>query len=273
MQASLNKRMKNYEQVTKQFLMCRNPVIIRLNCKTFRTYTRCFIKPYDSVLIKTMQDTMLELCQNIDGCVLGYTHTDEITLVLCDYKNNSTQAWYNNDVQKMCSITASMAAVAFNKNLRHEVVNKISENAKLDSTEQYIYEKSYNKALFDSRVYSIPKEDVNNCLVWRQHYAIKNSIQMLAQTQYSTKELQGKNCVDMISMLKEEKAIDWDLLPLEIQRGSCCVRSEIAIKNVNNEKGVYNANDDGCHRNKWIIEREIPLFKQETKYVNSRIMF
>ena len=35
--------------------------------------------------------TMEELCRNIQGCVFGYTQSDEITLILLDYQTLETE--------------------------------------------------------------------------------------------------------------------------------------------------------------------------------------
>lgn len=112
---NLGDRMKIYENVTRTYLTRRTPVIIRIDGKAFHTFTRGFVKPFDDILVETMQDTMKYLCENIEGCVLGYTQSDEITLVLCDYKKLTSQAWFDNNIQKMCSISASIATLEFNR--------------------------------------------------------------------------------------------------------------------------------------------------------------
>lgn len=112
----LGTRMKEfYEQIPKTKLMRRCPVIIRLDGRSFHTFTREFQRPFDEILIKTMQETTKYLCENIQGCVLGYTQSDEISLVLVDYQRFETSAWFDYEVQKMCSIAASMTTMAFNK--------------------------------------------------------------------------------------------------------------------------------------------------------------
>ena len=113
--SDLAKRMKDYEAIPKARLMRRTPVAIRIDGKAFHTFTRGFNKPFDHILGTAMQETMKYLCQNIQGCVLGYTQSDEITLILVDYKRLNSSAWFDYEVQKMCSIAASMATMAFNK--------------------------------------------------------------------------------------------------------------------------------------------------------------
>ena len=106
-------RMKTfYEEIPKSKLMRRTPVAIRVDGRSFHTFTRGFNVPFDDVLIKTMQETMKYLCENIQGCVLGYTQSDEITLILVDYKKLTSAAFFDYEVQKICSITASMATMA-----------------------------------------------------------------------------------------------------------------------------------------------------------------
>ena len=90
----LDIRMKEfYEFIPKTKLMRRTPVILRIDGKAFHTFTRGFQKPFDEILIKSMQETMKYLCENIQGCVLGYTQSDEISLLLVDYKNLNSSAW------------------------------------------------------------------------------------------------------------------------------------------------------------------------------------
>lgn len=114
---NLGDRMKTYEAVSKTHLMRRTPVIIRLDGKAFHTFTRGLDKPFDKTFVRIMQQTMLNLCNEIQGCVLGYTQSDEITLILIDYQNRDTCAWFDNQVQKMASVSASLATLFFNRHL------------------------------------------------------------------------------------------------------------------------------------------------------------
>ena len=110
---SLGDRMKGYENIARNYLTCRIPTIIRVDGKAFHTFTRGMEKPFDRILMTTMQNTMKYLCENIQGCVFGYTQSDEITLVLTDYATITTDAWFGYNIQKMCSVSASMATLAF----------------------------------------------------------------------------------------------------------------------------------------------------------------
>ena len=192
-----------------------------------------------------MQQTMLTLCKEIQGCILGYTQSDEITLVLTDYAKLGTSAWFNYDIQKVCSISASIATLSFNKCFLNEIQNKYESNSGL--AESIYYQAWLKEALFDSRCFNIPKEEVANCILWRQQDAIRNSINSVGQANFSHKELQGLSTDQILKKLLEEKQIDWNKLPVHLQRGSCCIKREV--------NGV----------DSWFIDTEIPIFKGEDR--------
>lgn len=270
--SNLAKRMKQYESVAKTTLVRRMPVIIRLDGRSFHTFTKGFKRPFDDILVKTMQETMKYLCENIQGCVLGYTQSDEITLVLVDYKNLDSQSWFDNEVQKICSIAASMATMAFNKNFYHEIANQSKRLyteylEEQDSTYIENLEKSMNKgAMFDARVFNIPKEEVTNNIYWRQLDATRNSIQMVGQANFSHKELQNKSCNQIQDMLFTQKGINWNDIPTYLKRGSCCIKENYIFENANEKR-------DSCsERSRWIIDKEIPIFKGKNReYIDSLV--
>ena len=269
-------RMKTfYEQIPKTKLMRRCPVAIRIDGKAFHTFTRGFQKPFDEVLIKSMQETMKYLCENIQGCVLGYTQSDEITLILVDYKKLTSSAWFDYEVQKICSIAASMATMAFNKAFVKEVKKysfELSMGVHTDEERRLldIYDKAIDKgAMFDARCFNIPKEEVTNLCYWRQLDASRNSIQMVGQANFSHKELQNKSCNDIQDMLMTQKGINWNDFPTYQKRGSCCVR-----KKIENKSTGYNDEVRAIeYRTKWVIDTEIPIFKGEGREYIDRLVF
>lgn len=266
----LGKRMKEfYEQVPKTRLVRRTPVAIRIDGKAFHTFTRGFEKPFDEVLGRAMRETMKYLCENIQGCVLGYTQSDEITLILIDYKKLTSSAWFDYEVQKMCSIAASMATMAFNREFR----KAMDKDPTIPSVRYNWYTaKIDNGAMFDARCFNIPKEEVANLIYWRQLDATRNSIQMVGQANFSHKELQNKSCNQIQDMLFQERDINWNDFPTHLKRGSCCVKVEsttTCAKTVDGQVITWAA-----ERPHWEIDLDIPLFKGEGReYVNSRILY
>lgn len=231
---TLGTRIKeNYENRTKQFLTRRVPTIIRLDGKAFHTYTKGLNKPFDDGLIADMQETTKFLCENVQGCKLGYTQSDEITLVLTDYDNLQTDAWFDYNVQKMTSVSASIATAKFNqlRLQRHfnksqkevDVINK-SNFFDYDSVRVDNVGAQQKLAFFDSRVFQIgEKEEVVNSLIWRQQDAERNSIQMLAQSLYSQKQLHGKN-TSVLQDMCWQKGQNWNDLDSSKKRGSLILK-------------------------------------------------
>ena len=270
---SLGDRMKRYEYVTRNYLTRRIPAIIRIDGKAFHTFTRGMKKPFDDIMMVTMQYTMKRLCENIQGCVFGYTQSDEITLVLTDYTTIKTDAWFGYNVQKMTSIAASMATLYFNDKFYHEVYERVMSLPALvdDGTYEkseynylWILEGKYNKALFDARVFSIPKDEVCNCLIWRQQDATRNSIEAVGQANFSYKELHRKSCNQIQDMLMTEKGINWNDYPIDCKRGVCCYKigTERVMSNPQNPDELIPVT-----RKIWKIDREPPIFTQDRDYI------
>ena len=256
--SNLAKRMKEYyEKIPKTKLMRRCPVICRLDGRSFHTFTRGFKRPFDDVLIKTMQETAKYLCENIQGCQLAYTQSDEISLLLIDYQRFETSAWFDYEVQKMCSISASMATMAFNRVFGETVLDWSCEDANLLDT---YFEANYSGAMFDARVFNIPREEVCNYFYWRQLDASRNSIQMVGQANFSHKELQHKSRNDIQDMLMTHKGINWNDFPTYQKRGSCVIRNKIVLESDDvTEKCMLRDPKQG--ENNWIIDKDIPIFK------------
>ena len=264
----LGTRMKTfYEEIPKTKLMRRCPVAIRIDGKAFHTFTRGFNKPFDEVLIESMQETMRYLCENIQGCVLGYTQSDEITLILVDYKKLNSAAWFDYEVQKMCSIAASMATMAFNRFFMYEYEefnrwvnegNPTDEDRRLNDI---YYDAMCKGAMFDARCFNIPKEEVTNLIYWRQLDASRNSIQMVGQANFSHKELQNKSCNQIQDMLMEQKGINWNDLPTYQKRGACCIKNSHIVRRSSDGTELCIIKDPGKPTNEWIIDKNIPIFK------------
>jgi tRNA(His) 5'-end guanylyltransferase len=271
---TLGDRMKNnYENVNRFYLTRRMPIVIRMDMKAGHTFTKGMKKPFDDIFVKTMQETMKYLCENIQGCVLGYTQSDEISLVLVDYAELTTDAWFGNNLQKMCSVSASMATLAFNK----AFTRNISKQSKRLYTEHldekdasYIetLEIAMNKgAMFDSRVFTIPKEEVCNYMLWRQQDATRNSILSVGQANFSHKDLHGKSCNNIQDMLMTQKGINWNDCATTLKRGSCCIKVDDGLAQYDEAGNICGY----TQRSQWIIDNEIPIFSQDRNYIERLI--
>ena len=275
---TLGDRMKGYENVNRNYLTRRVPVIIRIDGRAFHTFTRGFKRPFDEILVKSMQETMKYLCENIQGCVLGYTQSDEITLVLIDYKRLDSCAWFDYNIQKMASIAASMATMAFNKFFKVAIDEYFTSNklvtvltkADLDYNNELtryysVLDKAINKgAMFDARCFNIPKDEVCNCVLWRQNDATRNSIEMVGHANFSQKQLHQKSCNEIQDMLMVQCGINWNDFPVNLKRGSCCIREQYSIEGSDGKSVV---------RSKWTIDNNIPIFKGEGREYIEKLIY
>lgn len=176
------------------------PVIIRLDGNNFHNWTKGLKKPFD----KNLTDLMIETTKflvNETNAIIGYTQSDEITLIL--YTSDKKSALYNDGKkQKIISKLTANCVNYFNEK-RKELLpdhNKI--------------------AVFDCRIYQVPTlHDACIQLLWRELDATRNSIQCLAQSNFSHKSLQNLNCSLLQDKLLKEKNINWNELEDRYKRG------------------------------------------------------
>lgn len=225
---SLGDRMKkNYEGVFRQQLPARMPVIIRVDGRSFHTVTRDCERPFDAEVVSAMNAAARGLCDEVMGAQLAYAQSDEISILMHPYKRLQSQCWFDGDVQKIASISASIATEEFNRNFRHGGA----------------------MAHFDSRVFVLPEAEVCNYFLWRQLDASRNSVQMLARSLYSHRECEGRNGSELQEMCFQ-KGRNWNDLPTSQRRGRCVVKKHLA-------PGVSH----------WVLDEEIPVFSQDRGYV------
>lgn len=220
---ALGNRMKCYESVNKTYLPKRMPVIVRIDGNAFHTYTKGFDKPFDNTLLEVFWETCKYLGENVMGAKLIYHQSDEISILIRNDDNLETEPWFDNSVEKIVSLTASLATAKFNELMRLKYPEK-------------------KLALFDSRVFILPEDEVSNYFKWRQMDAMRNSISMVAQSEFSHKSLQGLNSKQLVERLAEERNIHfYDDIEVYKQRGAVLTREE-------NELG----------RHVWTVDKEMP---------------
>lgn len=200
MKDPIGDRMKeSYEDRTRYYLPRRTYTIIRIDGKSFHTYTKGCERPFDLSLMYDMDSTTIELCKAIEGAKIAYTQSDEISILLTDFDKVGTEAWYGGNIQKLTSISASIAAANFNAFRALRGIGKL--------------------AYFDSRTFTIPDPiEVYNYFLWRQKDAIRNSILATAQANFSHKVLQGKSCKELVPMLLEQ-GVCWESLNPDFKYG------------------------------------------------------
>jgi tRNA(His) 5'-end guanylyltransferase len=195
-----------------------------------------------------MNETAMYLCKNIQGAQLAYVQSDEISILVHNYKEIETQSWFDNTLQKMVSVSAGMASAVFTS-----LSPKIFGVHKL--------------AIFDSRAFIVPEADVNNYFLWRQQDATRNSVQMLARSLYSHKQCEDKNNSEL-QELCHEKGVNWNDCPTSQKRGRCIVKITAFCDGKDPRTGEVTKS----LRTKWTVDNEIPIFSQDKSYINGYLL-
>lgn len=253
MNDSLGDRMKSsYEDRTRISLPLRSYTLIRVDGKAFHTYTRGLKRPFDEAFIDDMDETAAYLCKNIMGAKFAFVQSDEISVLLTDFEDIGTQAWFDNNLQKMCSVSASMATRAFNgRRLNRFLTGDLGGEMKW--------------AEFDSRVFQIPQRaEVENYFIWRQQDTTRNSISSVAQSLYSHKELANKNSDQQQEMIFQ-KGINWNDFPPKLKRGRIIIKEQFE-----KEPDPKETKATSSIRTRW-ISAEPPIFTKEREYFLSII--
>lgn len=262
--SDLANRMKEYEKRNQYYLQKKIPVAIRVDGRSFHTFTKGFQRPFDKILMTAMQETAKYMCENIQGAKFAYVQSDEITIILVDYDTLETDCWFNYRTDKLCSISASMATMAFNKFFTKNVNYFEMTHEHDDTINEYcttLVNAAEKGAMFDSRCFNIPKEEVANLIYWRQLDAIRNSIQMVGQANFSHSELQGKSCNMIQDMLLTQKDINWNDFSVVCKRGTAC-------RKVAREVNIAGTIDT---ISTWELDFDMPILKDDWNYVNDLI--
>jgi len=234
---SLGDRQKMYEGMSATRLIPKMPVVMRLDGKAFHSFTRGLDRPYDERFHRCMWMTAQALCREIQGAQVAYVQSDEITILVTDWATFNTSSWFDNRVQKMCSVAASIASGYFIMAYLGEFEIGPEDMTRVPA--------------FDCRVWNLPRHEVVNSFIWRQQDATRNSIQMLGQANFSQRQLHGVSCNEIQDMLMTQKGINWNDCPIPQKRGVCIVKKA----------------DPETGRTSWQVDTEIPIFTQDRAYI------
>jgi tRNA(His) 5'-end guanylyltransferase len=265
---TLGDRMKEYEATTRSHLLRRTPVIIRVDGRAFHTFTKRLVEekkfsargplfdnqiidpslkvsPFSEVMHETMAATSASLFNQVQNAVFVYTQSDEISIVLRDWDRHETQQWFGGNVQKMCSLSASVASAAFNYHLE-----RIAEGGKPTWVGDLAH--------FDSRVFNLPKEEVVNYFIWRQQDASRNSVQMYGRFFFSQKEMVGKSNSEVQDMLMLQHGKNWNDLKTWMKRGSAVYQHPKWSPTLSSPR--------------YFIDDDIPIFTQDRNFVEQHLV-
>lgn len=254
---ALGERMKRYEAAYNAIYPIRFPLILRLDGVHFHSQVKKWkcSKPFDPDLIETMHETTKYLCESIPGAQIAYTQSDEITILVRDDMSLMSQPWFNKEVNKILSDSASKATKAFIYNYF------FLKKKELPGIEHF--------PEFDCRGYIVPEHEVLNAFLWRQKDCEKNSIQMMARSKFSHKQLEGKTGNQMQEMLFGV-GINWNDTPVYLKRGACIIKVEVpgTVPDRDERGQIIPGKTKIVHRNKWHVDYTIPIFNKDKNYIN-----
>lgn len=210
----LGDRMKGYERASRVVLPRRMPVIVRVDGKGFHGVTKGCERPFDEHLMGLMNMTAIRLCHEAQGAVFGFVQSDEISVLLHNYKRLQTDPWFDNELQKIVSVAAGIASGFFTREWDAPVA-------------------------FDARAFVLPESEVANYFIWRQQDATRNSIQMATRALYSHAQVDEKNTSEMQEMM-HAKGVNWNDYPVGCKRGRAIVRQPYER--------------EGVTRHAWVVE-------------------
>jgi tRNA(His) guanylyltransferase len=231
-------RFKAYEACWDFSLPRRMPMVIRVDGRAFHGIK--LEKPFDVAFFDAMSETAIALCKAIQGSVLAYFQSDEISILARDDMAPNTEAWAGKRLSKVVSLSAAIATAAF---------NRASEGR-------------YGQRQFDSRAFVLPDlSEVTNYLIWRQQDATRNSVSMSAHAAFSHKSLHGVNSNAMIDRLREAGK-PWEETPTHFKRGAVCRPVKVF-------KPIEYLDNAVVERREWQIDREPPVFTADRAYIEA----
>ena len=246
MSNKLKDRIDSYRDASDYKLLNRLPIIICVNGRSFAKNTSLLKKPYDESFSECILSTTLRLCSEIEGAFFAYQHGDEIVIVARNDQNPDTTPWYDNKIQKICSVTASIATSHFNKCATAIELNLTGEPA------------------FTSQVFVVPNiMEATNTMIYKQQQNFYTSIQfscfyeLLKKYNKATIDnmINGLGIDDKISILYQECGIDFNNYPSIFKRGAACYKSPQIINET--------------VKNKWTINTDLPIFTQDTSFLSN----
>jgi tRNA(His) guanylyltransferase len=249
---SLGDRMKGYEGVTRTQLVPKMPVLIRLDGKAFHTFTKGMERPYDRTFHECMWEAAKYLCENVQGCQVAYVQSDEITLLLVDYKDIKSEGWFHYGVQKMVSVAAAMCTAAFLCAYGEKKVWPSCLNLKgpFNTIKR-------RPPAFDARVWNVPEHEVVNVFIWRQQDATATPSSSWVSRSVQPQGAHGVNCNQIQEMVFKDHGINFNDLPVPQKRGVCIVK----------RKTLTSTPFGDFERSKWVVDENIPIFTQDRDYI------
>lgn len=246
MSNKLKDRVESYQSVTDYRLLSRVPIVICINGRGFSKVTQLLDKPYCPKFAEGMLSTTLRLCTDVEGAIFAYQHNDEIVIVARNDQTNETNPWYDNKLQKICSVTSSIATMHFNEFAMAQGLNMVGA------------------PVFTSQVFTVPNiAEAVNTIIYKQQQNFHTSIQSACLYEL-IKKYDKNNIKDMmaglsvdekVDLLHQEAEVNFNDYPVSFRRGAAAYKVPI----VSGES----------MRNKWYLNLEPPIFTKDQSFLSN----
>lgn len=263
----LGDRMKeSYENRTRYYLPRRTYTLMRLDGKAFHTYTKRLKKPFDNDLSEDIDNAIIAMLPEIHGVEFAYTQSDEISLLLTDFRTIQSESWFDGNLQKMVSVASSIMTAEFNKiRMIGWMKGQRFNHPDRSSVREYGSASEIPMAYFDCRAWTIPDRiEVMNYFRSRQQDCIRNSLSMVAQSKFSQKELNRKGQSDIHEML-HNVGVNWTTDYTDGQKNGRLIVKETYI---GHGPDVPNFKVVPCERTRWVSKGAWVFTKDEGRLLN-----
>lgn len=241
---SLRERVNSYRDFSDYKLLPKLPTITVINGRQFRKITSLLEKPFDVRFVELMAGSAIKLLHEIDGSMFAFAFSDEIVVVSRNDQTISTEPYYDGKIQKIASITASVATLEFNRLAAKREVELFGD------------------PVFTSECFIVPNvmEAVNFIISKQQqafYTALYQTCYYLMSKSYDADRvkdiLNSKTLEEKIEILKDDFDRDFMSEPLMVQRGI----------------GLYRTNKvfDGEVKRKLTVDMELPLFGKDIDFL------
>lgn len=246
-----------YENTSFNFLKRNMPAVICISGEDYRKFTEKFQKPYDSIFLSSMQNTLAYLCEQVPGCIIGYTKEFDMTIIFDSPSNIETPSWYNYDTNKITTLTASMATLKFNKTFEKNAKSYVMSGNNFDETRKFTAMQGYvsaieSGALFTSKCFNIQTDQIAEYLFLQQKQTIDNAVQDMGLLYFKENELADKSSSDIQFMVFDKANVNFDSYPSEFKRGVACVKNTYRDGEL-----ISPLKEAGA----WVIDKHMPLLK------------
>lgn len=223
----LKDKYEYYRSITDVRLIPNSYVMVMLDGRSFSRFTKkYFLRPFDISFINMMNKTAKYICENVENAKFAYVQSDEINIVLSDFDNEKTEAFFSYRLSKILSICASMASAKFNNLLGQFLLDNESIYSLKD---QPLIE-------FDCKAWNLPSfDEVYSSILYRQRDCVRNSIQQTAQTYFSHHKLNGLNVDEQKELLIKIYDVDWDKFDDGKRFGRFIIKKDVVLVNDNGE--------------------------------------